>query len=221
MAKSLFFYSNHFLEIMFCCCCVGQYQVNPLHRFFLLEGEWEENGSVCLEHKHCAGVSWCLALLCQKGDVHFPAPSVWVPMGFRDWNIRKLSHQSHAASLGVEEEQKGRSCWWKGAVATRVGRGQNLTSTSVLEWMRQCALISQFFQWDECWGDSVRARVTIILLYRGEQQAKSLSGFFHFPSCKLEEIFPKDAVKRELHWCCCVRDHVSPSERALSIWQLL
>lgn len=181
-------------------------------------GEWE---CVCLEHKHCAGVSWCLALLCQKGDVHFPAPSVWVPMGFRDWNIRKLSHQSHAASLGVEEEQKGRSCWWKGAVATRVGRGQNLTSTSVLEWMRQCALISQFFQWDECWGDSVRARVTIILLYRGEQQAKSLSGFFHFPSCKLEEIFPKDAVKRELHWCCCVRDHVSPSERELSIWQLL
>lgn len=138
--KISLFYSNHFLEIMFCCCCVGQYQVNPLHRFSLLGiwGEWEESGrrmGVCVSGAQT--LCWCelgsgRALLCQKGDVHFTAPSVWVPMGFMDWNIQKLSHQSHAASLGVEEEQKGRGCWWRGAVATRVGRGQNLTSTSVL-----------------------------------------------------------------------------------------
>lgn len=233
-----FFYSNHFLEVtVLLLFCVGQHQVlcEPTSEVFAGYLKrvglrvWSTN--LVLMWAAAPWQWWCLAghtrsFLCQKGDVHFTALSVWVPMGFMGWNTQKLSHQSHAASLGVEEEQNGRRTerlLVRGAVATGGEGGQKPTSTSILEWIRQCTLISLFFNEISArgilqvpeWPSSYSTVGSI-------KQNHSVAFWLSFPSCKLEEIFPKDAVRIiRLHWRCGARDHVSPSERELSSWQLL
>lgn len=172
--------------------------MNPLQRFSLL-GYWGKWESVCLEHKPCAGLSWCLAghtrsFLCQKGDEHFTALSAWVPMRFMDWNTQKLSHKSHAASLGVEEEQKGRGCWRRGAKPhLRLSAGGDETMYSYLtpfqrhKWFCKSQSDRHLLQW------GVPTKIT-------EWLSDS-----SFPSCKLKEIFPKDVVKiirvKLMLWC--------------------
>lgn len=112
-------------------------------------------------------------LLCLKGDEHFTELSARVPVGFMDWNIQKVSHQSHATPGGRRGAEGESGCWWRGAKPhLHLSAGGDET---------MCTYITPF-QRDKCWGDPVRARVTVILFDSGEHQAKSLSGFLtQFP----------------------------------------
>lgn len=188
---SSLFYSDHFLEAtVLLLFCVGWHQVlcEPAAEVFF--AGYLRRVGLCVWSTNLV-LMWAAVVVPGRAHQVIPVPerrcAFYSALSVSPHGVHRLEHTEIVPSKpwslpGGRRRAEGERLLVRGAVATRVGREAKshlCLSTGVDETM--CTYLT-VFQWDKCWGDSVRARVTIILLYSGEHQAKSLSGFLtQFP----------------------------------------